>query len=338
MSMYIEDDLLKKSYVDEYIDKLFKETGFEPVDVKPFDPDDIVILKENGQHYHPSEVHKILHSKTNTELSEVVTAKKSAAEHTQRELQMINEDRKRHEKNKRVRERFEKDCAERERMVQEHAEQIKKEQEATTQYEDIRVTDMINNALWKDRDFPQKITIEQKDIFSVYTNTDPDIVFAVCVKKISKKITKIMILMDGKRYDCTDFVGDYISGTSSASQSRYQPPQVHEYAQVYRAFEDALILKGVSEDIRMETAEYLNKTKQDICDTYGLMENVVIRNVHNAHTFDSCANCKYCVRTDITKCLHMQFYYSIDHCEFLPTYCRYSLDYKSRVFDDDTEI
>lgn len=224
------------------IDRIFHQTGFVPIDIPDFDPDDVVIMSNNNKPLSRGKTKRLLRQEANTELREILHERKQHS-HQHNHVETIHES----------------------------IPDIKKESpeespiistiDAITK--NIHHEDTVEKEPWKepwvsDKSIEQQMRESEQDIlkmiYAIHTiSTSDDKLIYILTRRVKAQLTKIWLVFDDTRYLIADI---YTRNTEIIDEKNDTEQTVVSWYEWYEIYE--MITKHIMQTTNIQRDEMLD--------------------------------------------------------------------------------
>ena len=220
------------------IDRIFHQTGFVPIDIPDFDPDDPVIMDDNNKPLTREKIRRLLRKDANTELREILHKRKQHS-HRHNNVETIHES----------------------------IPDIKKESPEESPIistidaiaKNIHHEDVVEKELWiSDKSIEQQMREAEQDIlnmiYAIHTiSTSDDKLIYILTRRVKAKLTKIWLVFDDTRYLIADI---YTRNTEIIDEKGDAEQTVVSWYEWYEIYE--MITKHIMQTTNIRRDEMLD--------------------------------------------------------------------------------
>lgn len=253
------------------IDRIFHQTGFVPIDIPDFDPDDIVIMSVNNKPLSRGKTEQLLRQKADTDLRGILH------EHDQYSHRHNNVE-----------------------TIHKSIPDIKKESSKESPIistidaitKNIHHEDDIEKELWvSDKSIEQQIRESEQDIlnmiYAIHTiSTSDDKLIYILTRRVKAQLTKIWLVFDDTRY----LIADVYTRNAEIIDEKNDTEQIvtswYEWYEIYEMITNHIMqTTNIQHDEMIDIANWIAKTKMSIISQCGCW-NKCAQNIWHTHNID----------------------------------------------------
>lgn len=252
------------------IDRIFHQTGFVPIDIPDFDPDDVVIMRDNKP-LSRGKTRRLLRQEANAELREILHERKQHS-HQHDNVETIHES----------------------------IPDIKKESPKESPIialinaitKDIHHEDTIEKELWvSDKSIEQQMRESEQDIlnmiYAIHTiSTSDDKLIYILTRRVKAQLTKIWLVFDDTRY----LIADIYTRNAEIIDEKNNTEQIvtswYEWYEIYKMITNHIMqTTNIQHDEMIDIADWIAKIKMSIISQCGRW-NKRAQNIWHTYSID----------------------------------------------------